>query len=130
MKKHTGENLHHCTQCDKAFVLKIHLTEHIRTHTGERPYSCSQCGKGFRKKGDLKYHLVTHTVEKPHQCSQCDKAFGHKSFLRKHMKMRRNHINAACVKKLLQIKVFLHITLEYTLGKNHTHVANVTKHMQ
>ena len=46
MKRHTGEKPHHCTQCDKAFVLKIHLTENIRTYTGERPYSCSQCGKG------------------------------------------------------------------------------------
>ena len=61
MNKHTGEKPHQCCQCDKAFVQKSDLTNHIRIHTGEKPYQCSQCDKAFLQNCNLINHMRIHS---------------------------------------------------------------------
>ena len=46
-----GKRPYQCTQCDKAFKHKHHLTEHSRLHSGERPFQCPNCAKRFSHSG-------------------------------------------------------------------------------
>ena len=45
-----------CTECEKAFKHKHHLTEHMRLHTGERPFQCDRCLKSFSHSGSFSQH--------------------------------------------------------------------------
>ena len=42
--------------CDKRFTTKYYLTVHSRRHTGEYLYSCSQCEKSFSSPSSLRDH--------------------------------------------------------------------------
>ncbi|KAF3814933.1 hypothetical protein GH733_017209 [Mirounga leonina] len=92
---HTGEKIHECDECLKAFIRKTELILHQRTdigekpyecsesqlleeqrtHTGEKPFSCKECPKAFIEKSELTLHQRIHTGEKPYKCSRCQKAF-------------------------------------------------------
>ena len=48
---------HKCTQCDKAFKHKHHLTEHRRLHSGEKPFQCPKCFKRFSHSGSYSQHI-------------------------------------------------------------------------
>ncbi|XP_060093965.1 zinc finger protein 436-like [Heteronotia binoei] len=81
---HTGERVHKCSVCGKAFSLRSRLIVHERTHTGEKPYTCSECGRSFSVSSSLIAHRRTHTGEKPYKCSHCAKSFSVKSGLIAH----------------------------------------------
>lgn len=66
---------HSCGECGKTFLMKHHLTTHLRTHTGERPHSCPECGKTFALKHCLSTHLLLHTSDRPYKCAECNKSF-------------------------------------------------------
>ena len=53
-------------------------------HTGEKPNQCSHCEKAFISKGVLHQHMITHTEEKSYHCSHFEKTL-HKSKLDRHM---------------------------------------------
>ncbi|XP_075193820.1 uncharacterized protein LOC142292378 [Anomaloglossus baeobatrachus] len=80
------EELHHCTQCDKAFLRSSDLTRHQRSHLEERPYVCNQCGKCFRRNTSLLIHERIHTGERPYQCAQCGKSFVQRQHLTTHLR--------------------------------------------
>ncbi|XP_077186165.1 uncharacterized protein LOC143833825 [Paroedura picta] len=80
----TGERVHKCPVCGKAFSLRSRLIVHERTHTGEKPYTCSECGRSFSVSSSLIAHRRTHTGEKPYKCSHCAKSFSVKSGLIAH----------------------------------------------
>ncbi|KFW62843.1 Zinc finger protein 777, partial [Pygoscelis adeliae] len=46
-----------CTDCGKSFGRHADLLRHRRTHTGERPYKCTECDKSFMEKPRLTNHL-------------------------------------------------------------------------
>ena len=101
MKTHIREKLYHCSQCDKDFAQKNHLTTHMRTHSGETLYKCRQCDKVFVQKSDLANHL-RHTL-------------------------MSNHTNAASGAMLLPREIILKIILIYTLGRNCISAVSVAK---
>ena len=119
MRKHTGEKPYQCSKCDKAYLQKIHLINHMRVHTGEKPpLQCNQCDKAFAQKFRLINHMIGHTGGKPYQCSQCDKGFTQKGVFIKHMRKHtgRNHIHEASVITPLLARD-LSLDLDNNIGK-------------
>ena len=64
-QEHERRSLHRCDQCDKVFLRRLHLDDHLRTHNGDRPYTCDVCGRGFSQRGNLRTHAMLHTVSVP-----------------------------------------------------------------
>ncbi|XP_008194449.1 zinc finger protein 33B [Tribolium castaneum] len=48
-----------CSICPKSYFANNKLQKHIRTHTGERPFHCPACDKCFIDKSYIKQHLKT-----------------------------------------------------------------------
>jgi|SRR5579863_7146630 uncharacterized Zn-finger protein len=85
MHLHTGKNLFQCTLCTKQFNYNANLQRHMVIHTGDRPYACDICNKEFSQSGVLHRHMRTHIKEKPHPCSYCNKKFTDKNNRNKHI---------------------------------------------
>ncbi|RZC32652.1 zf-H2C2 2 domain containing protein [Asbolus verrucosus] len=48
-----------CSLCPKSYFANNKLQKHIRSHTGERPFRCPACDKCFIDKSYIKQHLKT-----------------------------------------------------------------------
>ena len=48
-----------CSICPKSYFANNKLQNHIRSHTGERPFGCPACDKCFIDKSYIKQHLKT-----------------------------------------------------------------------
>ena len=86
MQKHTMERPHVCGICQKGFVHKFYLMEHMTYHTGERQYQCFHCGKRFQAQSALTKHIKRHTAIKGFSCHLCPKSFTVKTDLNAHIK--------------------------------------------
>lgn len=86
---HKREKRFVCDYCDKSFVLKRGLIEHIRIHTNERPYVCSiaGCGKSFKQAGHLKQHETRHGPKQDFICDVCGLNLSSKNSLNEHRKI-------------------------------------------
>ncbi|XP_023294359.2 zinc finger protein 431-like [Lucilia cuprina] len=77
-----------CHVCQKMYVSKAILEEHMNTHTGVRPFKCSECPKDFASKYTLQTHMKIHKERpRPYQCDQCDKRFLNQQNLNQHKKL-------------------------------------------
>ncbi|NXO04587.1 ZN438 protein, partial [Rhinopomastus cyanomelas] len=72
---------HMCHVCNRIFLFKHHLQDHMNTHTNKRPYSCWICRKAYIHSGSLSTHMKLHHSEgklkKLVCCEFCAKVFGH-----------------------------------------------------
>lgn len=59
MNTHSGEKLHKCKECEKAFSRFNYLREHERMYIGEKPYRCQECVKSFRLSHILSFKNCT-----------------------------------------------------------------------
>ena len=57
---HTMKKNYKCPECEKTFISKANLSDHINTHTGERPYKCKYCPKTFASNGTYRMHERGH----------------------------------------------------------------------
>ncbi|XP_077491163.1 zinc finger and BTB domain-containing protein 41-like isoform X1 [Amblyomma americanum] len=75
---------HCCDYCNRSFVRKDHLVEHMLVHKDERPFECQLCPMTFKRHGNFTRHVRLHKGGKPFQCDLCPKAFSQKHNLKRH----------------------------------------------
>lgn len=73
---------HICKVCDKTFLRKSNLIDHLRLHANLRLYQCEYCDKSFVQAGNFKSHLRIHTKERPFKCGVCPKTYNQSSALK------------------------------------------------
>lgn len=57
VNKGSGQRRHKCDVCEKTFMRKSNLVDHLRLHANLRPYKCGQCKKEFVQAGNYRSHL-------------------------------------------------------------------------
>lgn len=55
--KSTGQRRHKCDACEKTFMRKSNLVDHLRLHANLREYKCQYCDKEFVQAGNYRSHL-------------------------------------------------------------------------
>ena len=75
-----------CEYCNKSFMLKHHLTRHVKSiHLGER-FQCRLCRKCFADKSYLTKHVRSVHFGVTYKCDHCSKFFPLKCSLASHIK--------------------------------------------
>lgn len=87
---------HQCNVCDKAFMRKSNLVDHLRLHANVRPYECEVCTLSFVQIGNLRAHMRVHTKERPYKCEVCKKTYNQSGALKVHMRVHTNERNYKC----------------------------------
>lgn len=104
---YTGERPYKCDQCDVSYAYPNILKKHKKSvHLGLRPDVCQICDKRFVNKSQLSDHLTTHSSVRSFECEQCNKRFKRKSILRTHKKrvhqlQIRSHVCPVCDKRFM-----------------------------
>lgn len=81
-----------CGICQKKFVKRSYLLQHINYKHTEKPFRCVKCHKKFANEDALENHMMKHqNIYKPFKCEMdgCTKAYAYKSDLKIHHK---NHV--------------------------------------
>lgn len=55
--KGSGQRRHKCDVCEKTFMRKSNLVDHLRLHANVRLYECEYCSKKFVQAGNYRSHL-------------------------------------------------------------------------
>lgn len=95
-KSATMKRPHVCQVCNKSFVRKSNLVDHLRLHANVRLFKCSFCDKSFVQAGNYRSHLRIHTKERPYACSMCPKTYNQSSALKVHIRSHTNERNYVC----------------------------------
>ncbi|XP_037816626.1 zinc finger protein 62 homolog [Lucilia sericata] len=85
IKRHKDQENLICLVCEREFPNNAVLREHMRIHSSENPYLCPKCGKTFSSNSCLHQHMERHLGLKKHQCPECPMRFNCRSDIKKHM---------------------------------------------
>lgn len=75
-----------CSFCQKTFICKSHLRDHVYGHSEFKKEICEVCSARFRTKSKLKRHSRMHSSTKEFSCPICFKEFTQKYNVNAHMK--------------------------------------------
>ncbi|EDX01819.1 putative zinc finger protein 840 [Drosophila yakuba] len=81
-------------QCNKSFVARNSLFEHLKQHYSNEEFKCDICGKTFKSTKNLQNHKQIHDKIKRYVCQICGSAFAQAAGLYLH-KRRHNRPNGA-----------------------------------
>lgn len=56
-----------CKICEKKFLKRSNLVDHLKIHANSRNFRCSICDKSFIQLGNLRTHMRVHTKHKPYK---------------------------------------------------------------
>lgn len=77
-----------CHHCNKIFVRKLHLEQHLANHERKTKFICDLCGKTFFHPSHLKSHKRYHLDKsKDVSCQHCNQNFKGKRSLNNHIKV-------------------------------------------
>lgn len=94
-----------CTECEKTFVNRTMLKQHVVIHSKDKKYTCSICGESFNVERYLKRHLkIVHADAQ--KCHLCPKEFIYDLTLKKHLCTDHNIISTDTFPCKLCSKVF------------------------
>lgn len=123
VRRHNKDRAFKCILCDKSFVLRAYLTQHLEyVHNSKgRPFiSCGFTGCQFKTLTDrqLEIHYLTHSEDRPFKCqhSGCESSFKSNISLKQHMK------------KHIEVKAFVCPVPDCSL--RFAHKIYLKKHMQ
>lgn len=60
-----SQRRHKCDVCEKTFMRKSNLVDHLRLHANVRLYKCEYCSKEFVQAGNYRSHLRVSNNKKP-----------------------------------------------------------------
>ena len=85
MTVHSGVKSYQCEVCEKVFRTKTSLRQHSHIHAEDKPYKCDYCGHRFAQRGYYLEHVRRHTGERPYSCTVCQKTFLSNELRKRHM---------------------------------------------
>ncbi len=89
--KHEGQTVS-CPDCGKRFSSRSSMEMHKKQqHEGQFSIFCKICSKGFNHTGHYYGHMNKHTNTKPFWCQQCGKRFYGSSYLHNHKQVCRSN---------------------------------------
>uniref|UniRef100_A0A1A9WK05 C2H2-type domain-containing protein n=1 Tax=Glossina brevipalpis TaxID=37001 RepID=A0A1A9WK05_9MUSC len=76
--------------CEKKFIKRAFLVDHINQHLNPNHFKCEQCGKIMGNRRSMKSHIRMHEIydgkrEKLHKCHICGKAFAARIVMKTHI---------------------------------------------
>ncbi|XP_043274002.1 zinc finger protein 260-like isoform X16 [Venturia canescens] len=87
LKIHTG-SMYTCEICNFETAYKVSLkTHHRRVHQKDYPYKCDKCEKAFMSKYELDDHLTSHLGTKDFICEICGNAYSQRTYLLYHKRV-------------------------------------------
>ncbi|KPJ14980.1 Zinc finger protein 112 [Papilio machaon] len=87
-----------CDQCDKTFVDRSAMRNHLFIHIGDKEFSCPHCDKKFLFKRAMEVHRATHDPDARIYCHSCDLSFKNEMSYKQHMLYSLKHVDPARLK--------------------------------
>ena len=85
-QQESEEKIHKCLKCDKTFMFKKSLHQHVKETHMNNMYQCDYCDMIFQKQSNLNRHQISvHVTMSTLKCPSCDKVFKRKDNLLRHI---------------------------------------------
>ena len=72
-------------ECQKTFIQKSNIIQHVRHHINFKPYECLVCRKRFVSSSNMSDHVRRHYNIRPYECKNCNRKYFRNADLTKHI---------------------------------------------